>query len=66
MKSIYSYYRNVSFLLLSFFSMPESYLDPTPAIEEDLLNGRGQEKAVTLCPSRGKLWIVRRNTRWVA
>lgn len=66
MKSIYSYDINVSFLLLSFFSMPESYLDPAPAIEEDLLNGRSQEKAVTLRPSRGKLWIVGRNTRWVA
>jgi len=45
--------------------MPESYLDPASAIEEDPVNGRAQEKAITLCPSRGKLWIVRRNTRWV-
>ena len=39
MKSIYSYYINVFCLLPSFFLMPESYLDPALAIEEDLLNG---------------------------
>lgn len=57
---------NVPFLLLSFFSMPESYLDPAPATEKVLLNGRVQEKAVILCPYKGKLLIVSKNTGCVA
>lgn len=52
-----------SFLICS---VPESYLDPAPSLEEDLSNARAREEAVTPCPFGGKLWTVRRKARRAA
>lgn len=35
-------------------------------LEADLLYGRAQEKAATVCLSKGKQWTVRKNSRWLA